>query len=78
MLRVPLAVFRFFKFIRTAGLADQAAGSEDHHDHQDGPEYQHAVFGKGPQVFREQDQEQGAENNAQGWIPFRRGPPRRE
>ena len=54
-----------FKFVDPSHPTDDSSRPEDHHHHKHNPENQHAVFGKRPQVFRQENQNQGADDDPQ-------------
>lgn len=44
-------------------FSQEALGTENHHDHQRGPEDQHAVFGQPSEQFRENGQQKGSHDD---------------
>src|SRR5271157_933705 len=52
------------KFICPANALYNPLGTEDHHDHHDDSEKEHPVIAEGTEVFRQQDEKEGADDDA--------------
>ena len=52
------------KFVGLADAHHDPLGTKDHHDHHDDSEKEHPIIAEGTEIFREQYQKEGADDDA--------------